>query len=68
MYAIRSYYVTRGDLLKIGIAGGTFNPIHLGHLIIAEYMKCKFFLDKVIFIPSNNPPHKDRNAILDAIV
>ncbi len=57
---------TRGDLLKIGIAGGTFNPIHLGHLIIAEYMKCKFFLDKVIFIPSNNPPHKDRNAILDA--
>lgn len=43
---------------KIGIMGGTFDPIHIGHLAIAqeavEYKK----LDKVLFIPTGNPPHK----------
>lgn len=50
--------------MKIGILGGTFNPIHYGHLIIAEYIKEKQNLEKIIFIPTGLPPHKDREEIL----
>jgi nicotinate-nucleotide adenylyltransferase len=48
---------------KIGILGGTFNPIHIGHLIIAEQCKEQLNLDKIIFIPNGNPPHKSKNII-----
>lgn len=44
---------------KIGILGGSFNPIHLGHLQIAEDCIAEFDLDKIIFIPNSNPPHKE---------
>ena len=50
--------------MKIGLMGGTFNPIHLGHLLISEYIRINFPLDKIIFIPSGNPPHKDNNEII----
>ncbi len=43
---------------KIGISGGTFDPIHLGHLIIAEEAREIYGLEKILFIPSGNPPHK----------
>lgn len=43
---------------KIGIIGGTFNPIHNGHILLAVYCKEKLNLDKVIFIPTYTPPHK----------
>jgi nicotinate-nucleotide adenylyltransferase len=43
---------------KIGILGGTFNPIHLGHLLIAQDAMEQFGLDRVKFIPSATPPHK----------
>lgn len=43
---------------KIGIMGGTFDPIHIGHLIIGEKAHEQLGLDKVLFMPSGNPPHK----------
>jgi len=53
--------------LKIGICGGTFDPIHMGHLAIAELVRCEFNLDKVLFIPSGMPPHKDLRVVTDPI-
>ncbi len=43
---------------KIGIMGGTFNPIHHGHLVTAQEALDQFKLDRVIFIPTGDPPHK----------
>jgi nicotinate-nucleotide adenylyltransferase len=45
---------------RIGILGGTFNPIHNGHLALAAAAKEEFALDKIIFLPSGKPPHKDK--------
>ena len=51
---------------RIGILGGTFNPIHIGHLMIAQAVLEKFNLDKVIFVPSCLPPHKSGCNLIDA--
>lgn len=51
---------------KIGIMGGTFNPIHNGHLVTAQEALSQFKLDKVIFIPTGNPPHKIENEVASA--
>ncbi len=45
--------------MKTGILGGTFNPVHMAHLAIAEEVKQAFQLDRVLFIPAADPPHKD---------
>lgn len=42
---------------KVGILGGTFNPPHLGHLIIADQVKDQLDLDKILFLPTAQPPH-----------
>lgn len=49
----------------MGIMGGTFDPIHNGHLIIAETVSNLYNMDKVLFIPSGNPPHKQNLKITE---
>lgn len=49
--------------LNIAIMGGTFNPIHNGHLVAAEAVRQELNIDKVIFIPTGNPPHKKSNPV-----
>ncbi|WP_306480137.1 nicotinate-nucleotide adenylyltransferase [Mediterraneibacter sp.] len=44
--------------MKIGIMGGTFDPIHIGHLLLAEFAYEDFGLDEIWFLPNGNPPHK----------
>jgi len=51
---------------RIGILGGTFNPIHIGHLLIAEEARSKLKLDKVIFVPANLPPHKTSKSLISS--
>ena len=49
--------------MKIGIMGGTFDPIHNGHLMLGESAYHQFQLDKVWFMPNGNPPHKKQSNI-----
>ena len=51
------------NTMRIGILGGTFNPIHLGHIELARTAYRELNLDKVWFMPSKNPPHKDNDSI-----
>lgn len=52
---------------RIGILGGTFDPVHLGHLIIAENTAEQVHLDEVMFIPSKTPPLKNINNISEPV-
>ncbi len=49
----------------VALFGGTFNPIHFGHLIVAEEIRSKYNMDKIIFVPSHLPPHKDPTDLID---
>lgn len=49
--------------MRIGIFGGTFDPVHTGHLILAEQCREQATLDEVWFLPSYHPPHKDEKAV-----
>ena len=44
--------------MKVGIMGGTFDPIHIGHLLLGEFAYENFDLDEIWFLPNGNPPHK----------
>jgi nicotinate-nucleotide adenylyltransferase len=63
-------------LQQIGLFCGTFNPIHCGHLLVAECARDQFFLEKVIFVTSARPPHRqdvflasvERHAMVSAAV
>ena len=53
-------------MTRIGILGGTFDPIHYGHLIIAEAARDQLGLDRIEFIPANDPPHKPDGSVSPA--
>ncbi|WP_430785133.1 nicotinate-nucleotide adenylyltransferase [Virgibacillus flavescens] len=48
---------------RIGILGGTFDPPHIGHLVIAEEVRVALKLDEIWFIPTQEPPHKNKANI-----
>ncbi|HEX5482418.1 MAG TPA: adenylyltransferase/cytidyltransferase family protein, partial [Terriglobia bacterium] len=49
--------------MKIALFGGTFDPIHAGHLRAARAAAKSFKLDRVLFMPSGNPPHKRKGPL-----
>ena len=52
--------------MRLGIFGGTFDPVHYGHLVLAEQCREQCQLDAVWFLPSGSPPHKQDAKISDA--
>ncbi|HEV2066056.1 MAG TPA: nicotinate-nucleotide adenylyltransferase [Thermomicrobiales bacterium] len=52
---------------RTGILGGTFDPLHLGHLLIAEQARDQLNLDSVLFVPAGRPPHKPSDTMTDAM-
>ncbi len=56
-------YRNKTGSLNIGLMGGTFDPIHMGHLVTAEEARQQFDLDYVIFVPTGIPPHKEKEAV-----
>jgi nicotinate-nucleotide adenylyltransferase len=52
--------------VRVGVLGGTFDPIHYAHLIIAEESRFRLHLDRVMFVPSGQPPHKLTKIITPA--
>jgi nicotinate-nucleotide adenylyltransferase len=55
---LRNSENTGVDIQRIGIMGGSFDPIHLGHLNVAETARLRFHLAEIIFVPAYCPPHK----------
>ena len=53
--------------MKIGVFGGTFNPIHNGHIRLAELYHKELGLDKIIVIPTNIPPHKSAENVVSSV-
>src|SRR3989338_8137607 len=54
--------------MRVGIFGGTFNPIHLAHLVLAETAREQCQLDRVLFIPAGTPPHKSPKDLAPGLV
>lgn len=52
--------------MKIGILGGTFNPVHLGHVLLALEVREKLKLNEILFIPTGDPPHKTSQVLASA--
>ena len=55
-------------MMRLGIFGGSFNPIHFGHLLLAEAAREALTLDRVVFVPTHQPPHKRASHLLAGAV
>ncbi|MFZ3012720.1 MAG: nicotinate-nucleotide adenylyltransferase [Nitrospira sp.] len=64
----RSEASTKHSPLKVGLLGGSFNPIHNGHLTIAQHVHERMQLSQVVFIPTSDPPHKRDGSLAPAKV
>ncbi|OYD13730.1 hypothetical protein CH333_10220 [candidate division WOR-3 bacterium JGI_Cruoil_03_44_89] len=53
--------------MRLGIFGGTFNPPHTAHLIGAELVMDEFHLDRILFVPTHIPPHKEQPEVPSAV-
>lgn len=60
--------MSRPSAPRTGVLGGTFDPLHLGHLLIAEQARDQLNLDSVLFVPAGRPPHKAPDHITDALI
>lgn len=54
-------------LVRLGIFGGTFDPVHTGHLMIGEFVRDALGLDRLLFVPAGDPPHKQHLEITAAV-
>src|SRR5205809_4739747 len=61
--ALRSRSPPRPILMRVGVFGGTFDPVHYGHLILAEQCREQGRPDEVWFVPPPRPPHKEARAL-----
>ena len=52
--------------MKVAVFGGTFNPLHIGHAMLADTIVLELGYDKVLFVPTFQPPHKDASKIIPA--
>src|SRR6266481_1542191 len=53
----------KGGPRNIGVMGGTFDPIHLGHLAVAEEAREVLDLERILFVPARQPPHKPAGEV-----
>lgn len=60
---MRRYSTFSEEFVKKAIFGGTFDPVHLGHMVIAEQVMDELRLDRVIFVPGGIPPHKEASSV-----
>jgi len=54
------------NIRRVGLLGGTFDPIHYGHLVIAEEVRATLDLSELVFVPAGQPPHKPGQTITAA--
>ena len=60
------YYRPLQSIRRVGLIGGTFDPVHYGHLVIAEEVYAALDLAEMIFVPAGHPPHKLHNLVASA--
>jgi nicotinate-nucleotide adenylyltransferase len=60
------YHRLSATMRRVGVLGGTFDPVHYGHLVVAEEVYATFHLAEMVFVPAGQPPHKTREVITAA--
>lgn len=54
--------------MRTAVLGGTYNPVHIGHIFLAEELLCEYGYERVLMIPSYKPPHKEIDGAIDGLV